>query len=284
MKVFISWSGELSREIGLAFRNWLPDVLQFVQPYFTPTDIEKGQRWSTEIADQLESSKIGLFCLTADNLNAPWLIFEAGAISRSTATARVCTLLFGVETAQVTGPLVQFQATLFSKDEVLKFVTDINTNSPTPLPEPQLNRAFERLWPELELTITALLSRPTPALKPPHRSMSEMVEETLDVVRTLATRQGSENTELDQDAWNELYDFLALHVSESIRISQSVDQVAQLDQLKSLQKFTQKVLHLTTFSLNSKRTAAQLTRIMAVRKSLQKRITELESLLGDIPF
>ncbi len=41
-KVFISWSGELSNKLAEAVRQWLPGVLQFVKPYFTPSDIEKG--------------------------------------------------------------------------------------------------------------------------------------------------------------------------------------------------------------------------------------------------
>ncbi|WP_165788483.1 hypothetical protein [Stutzerimonas stutzeri] len=43
MKVFISWSGDMSREIGEALRTWIPGVIQQVKPYFTPNDIEKEQ-------------------------------------------------------------------------------------------------------------------------------------------------------------------------------------------------------------------------------------------------
>jgi len=55
-KVFISWSGELSRKLGEALRTWLPGTLQYVRPYFTPDDIEKGTKWDSEIAKELESS------------------------------------------------------------------------------------------------------------------------------------------------------------------------------------------------------------------------------------
>jgi hypothetical protein len=66
-KVFISWSGNLSGKLGEALRDWLPTVLQYVRPYFTPNDIEKGAKWNSEIVKELEGSNIGLICLTRDN-------------------------------------------------------------------------------------------------------------------------------------------------------------------------------------------------------------------------
>ena len=80
MRIFISWSGDLSRELGEAIRDWLPGVLQSVKPFFTPNDIEKGARWNKDISNELEQSSFGIFCLTKENLSRPWIMFEAGAL------------------------------------------------------------------------------------------------------------------------------------------------------------------------------------------------------------
>ena len=106
-KVFISWSGELSHKLGDALRNWLPSALQFVKPYFTPEDIEKGAKWGAEIAKELETSNIGIVCLTRDNTEKPWILFEAGALSKSIEKNYVCTLLFDLDPADVIPFLIQ---------------------------------------------------------------------------------------------------------------------------------------------------------------------------------
>jgi TIR domain len=83
MKVFISWSGGVSHRVAVALRDWLPYVLQSVDPYVSSEDIEKGARWSNEVGRELESTSYGILCVTRENLDSRWLNFEAGALSKS---------------------------------------------------------------------------------------------------------------------------------------------------------------------------------------------------------
>lgn len=109
MRVFLSWSGERSRAIAEVLKEWLPSVLQAIRPYFSPEDTTKGSRWASEIAKELEASRIALLVITPENQEAPWLLFEAGALSKNLDRSRVCPLLFGgMEPTDVKGPLVQF--------------------------------------------------------------------------------------------------------------------------------------------------------------------------------
>ena len=75
MKVFISWSGTTSHKVAVLLRDWLPSVIQSIEPYVSSEDIDKGARWSTDIAGELHASTYGLICVTKNNTEAPWINF-----------------------------------------------------------------------------------------------------------------------------------------------------------------------------------------------------------------
>jgi len=184
MKVFISWSGERSQNIANAFREWLPNVIQTIQPWMSAYDIDKGARWSSDIASQLEESVVGIICLTPENLKAPWILFETGALSKTIDKTFVCLYLFQVEPADISGPLVQFQFTKSNKDDTQKLITTINKAlGKLALPEQNLYKAFEKWWPEFEKKLKDI---PDIQVKKEERSDREILEEILDLVRKKA--------------------------------------------------------------------------------------------------
>ena len=190
MKIFISWSGDKSKEIASVFKDWIPAVIQAAKPYFSPNDIDKGARWSNEIAKELEASRIGIICLTDDNLQAPWLMFEAGALSKSMDMGRVCPILFGVEPTDLAGPLVQFQAAPFSKDEIHKVIKAVNSQlGETSLDSNVLDSVFEKWWPDLDEKVSKILEKERNSSGAELRSDRELLEEVLKISRTLSARE-----------------------------------------------------------------------------------------------
>ena len=196
MRIFISWSGELSKELGEIFSNWIPAVLQFVRPYFTPDDIEKGSRWSTEIAKELQQSEIGIIVLTKDNLLNPWIMFETGALSKQMETSRICPILFGLENTDLVGPLVQFQATSFKERDMKKLVKTINNAcSDNKLADDVLDNVFEMWWPELEEKVNSVMGKERDKGRTELRSERELIEEILSLTRrsaSIARRESGE--------------------------------------------------------------------------------------------
>lgn len=185
MKVFISWSGDRSKALAEAVRDWLPRVIQAVQPWMSATDIEKGTMWRNEIAQQLDLATVGIICLTSDNLDKPWLLFEAGAISKKLDDSFVCTYLLDLEPSEVSDPLAQFQSTKAQKEDTRKLLRTINRAlGSSSLHENILDDVFEAMWPRLENTIK--LISPSKDGTKPTRDQAEILEEVLAVVRAQA--------------------------------------------------------------------------------------------------
>lgn len=206
-KVFISWSGPLSQKLGEALRNWLPSALQFVKPYFSPEDIEKGAKWSSEISKELETSHIGVICLTRDNTEKPWILFEAGALSKSLEKSRVCTLLFDVDPSDVKGPLTSFQGTRFSQEDFKRLFVAINSTAGESRLEPQvLDAVFEMWWPKLEENVANILKSGDKISKKERRSERDILEELLELTRMNASL--SSRPRFSHRAINELVDAL----------------------------------------------------------------------------
>ncbi|MBU4233973.1 MAG: TIR domain-containing protein [Desulfobacterales bacterium] len=186
MNVFISWSGKTSKRLGEVFRDWMPAVIQAVKPYFSPEDVEKGARWYPEISNKLEQCEAGLICLTRENLEAPWIMFEAGALSKSVERSRLVPLLFGIDTADIKGPLIQFQAARFSKDEIKKLLKTLNSVlGEAALDGSVLDSVFEKWWPELESKISGVLKDEDHQQRVVMRSERDLLEEILNLTRAI---------------------------------------------------------------------------------------------------
>jgi hypothetical protein len=161
MSVFICWSLDRSHDIAKAVATLLGRTLPQLadeKAIFVSDDIEKGVAWFDSIVRELQRSTVGIVCLTAENLESPWMHFEAGALARElselsapaeeqgTATGadsslrqidvavaarpaapgrRLFTLLHGVTGAELKGPLSAYQATSTSLPEMRELVSGV---------------------------------------------------------------------------------------------------------------------------------------------------------------
>jgi hypothetical protein len=187
MDIFISWSRERSKKIADILTDWLPQVIQAAEPWMSK-NIEKGARWSPEISERLARSKIGIICLTPENLHEDWILFEAGALSKI-KDSNTCTFLIDLNPADIEQPLAQFQHTVFSKDDVKKLLVTINQQIEHPLQEKTLSSVFEKYWPELEEKIRSIpppksKSRKNEKFERPDR---DLLEEILELSRRQTT-------------------------------------------------------------------------------------------------
>ena len=186
MKVFLSWAGIDSQYIASTLRDWLPQVLQSVDPWMS-TEIEKGESWDTAISDGLNESTVGILCLTKDSISSNYLHYEAGAIA-NVKNAKVCTFLYGIKNADVKQPLGRFQHTRFEKEEVFKLLSTINGKlneaNERSLTELQLRKALDLNWDELVESLDKTPLSESTVVERPDR---ELLEEILQMMRTFTS-------------------------------------------------------------------------------------------------
>ncbi len=160
MKIFISWSGDRSQKIAEALKDWLPCVFQAVRPWISTGDIQAGTRWASELAKALNEIEFGILCVTKQNVNSPWLVFEAGALSKSVESGRVVPYLFGLAPYELSGPLSSFQAVCADEDGTRKLIQSIRESNPQNFQNSeQTKRVFSVWWPHLEKILNSIDSR-----------------------------------------------------------------------------------------------------------------------------
>jgi hypothetical protein len=186
MRIFVSWSGSRSQALAQGLHEWLPLVLHYVQPWLSQSDIAAGERWGTEVAKELESSNFGIICVTRENVSAPWILFEAGALAKLMQEGRVIPLLLDIEFKDISGPLAQFQAKKVERSGLYDVVTSINRIATQPVLDERAVRLFESLWPQFEARVAAIPKPTTPAK--PNRPQHEVLEELVASVRGLDVR------------------------------------------------------------------------------------------------
>ena len=156
MKIFLSWSKDLSRDVAQYVAEWLPSVIQECSDPFISSDIDKGEPWFETITSSLVSTDLGLVFITPENQDSAWLNFEAGAMINKFGKSGVCPVLVGLAKGNYDGPMKNLQLSeLTSEQDVKQLLATINKKCSSPLDASLLERMFTVFWPELQCSLLA---------------------------------------------------------------------------------------------------------------------------------
>jgi hypothetical protein len=150
MKILLSWSGNSSKTLAESLHEWLTLVFPDVTFWISSRDIQAGERWGNELDRELEATSFGILCLVPTNLLAPWLLFEAGALSKSVAASRVVPYCLGLQPEEVQGPLSRFQGVLADESGTRRLVESINSLLDSKRADSVLRQVFDKWWPDLK--------------------------------------------------------------------------------------------------------------------------------------
>lgn len=186
MKVFISWSGDASKEAALALSVWLKVVLQFVETWVSDDDIGAGERWALVLGDELEKAQFGIVCMTRDNLDSKWIHFESGALAKAIGQ-RVVPYLVDLDLKEFSaGPLSLFQAKKSDKKGTLDLVRSINESHQSPLDSETLEKSFDLAWPMLQSDLASISSTDSSLPKPTPND--DVLENLVEAMRDMNAR------------------------------------------------------------------------------------------------
>ncbi|MEH6345017.1 MAG: hypothetical protein V7785_08030 [Bermanella sp.] len=189
MKIFVSWSGKRSKAVAEIMSDWLKCVIQASQPWISTRDIDRGAIWFSEINDKLKDVSVGIVCLTQENKNKPWILFETGALAKGLTTNRVCTFLIDLNPEDLQDPLGQFNHTSPERGSVWELTRTINDClGEKALDERILEQVFDTYWPQFEEKFNdALVENPPNEVVPP-RSEQDILSEILSNTRSFGNR------------------------------------------------------------------------------------------------
>ena len=203
LKLFISWSGEFSQKVAETLKKWIPIIIQSVDVFYSPDDIAKGENWGNRLDNALSDCSFGIICLTPENIAAPWIHFEAGALSAA-LNARISAVMLGVNPSDLKGPLTRYQNTVFNHEDFFQLFQSINDASETPLKPEILKNAFDIVWEKLEPEVNSIIkqyaaSNTVPA-EDDSSSDSAAIQEILHLLRK-STNDKSESTTQASDPY-----------------------------------------------------------------------------------
>lgn len=179
--------------MAVAFRDWLPQVIQAAEPWLSES-MDRGAQWFATIGAQLKTAAYGILCVTPENAGEPWVLFEAGALAIHTSERLACLYLLDMTPAGLPQPLGQLQAATADREGTWQVIETINSllDDSVRLPDGRLRRAFDKWWQDLEVWWQDLEVRIKAAREIAHelpaapaRSTDEKLDEVLEIVRAL---------------------------------------------------------------------------------------------------
>jgi hypothetical protein len=158
LKVFLSWSKTRSKRVAQLLYDWIPCVIQSVDPWLSSQKIEDGELWFSAIQTQVAQAMNGIICLTKENQTEPWILFEAGGLAKGLDKNRIYVLLIDLNSDDILlNPLSAFNHTRPTSEGMRKLLQDINARLPTSLRPSVLDQVFDKFWSDFESALNLIL-------------------------------------------------------------------------------------------------------------------------------
>lgn len=131
-KIFLSWSGDVSKTFALAVEIFLKEILPDIDA-FVSSGPQNGSEWFRSILDNLRNCDCIIPCLTTSNLRSHWLHFETGFVAARQGAERVernkvFPMVLNVPIDEIGAPFSFYHAYSIEADRLEEFAESISKN------------------------------------------------------------------------------------------------------------------------------------------------------------
>ncbi|MGA7179016.1 MAG: diguanylate cyclase [Thiobacillaceae bacterium] len=205
MQLFVSWSGDASREVAEVLASFIQHVVRGVYTFVSTHDIDVGDRWEGRLSEELERINHAILCVTRDNQDSPWINYEAGALGKLFGRAKVIPYTLGFPSGEMNvGPLSRFQGVENDKAGTWNLVRSLNHTLPSPNEDEFVREAFDQWWPRFEKQMAEALVKDPNATERNAPSEKDLLLDLRPDVQRLLDHFRSQEPENIQTAINVL--------------------------------------------------------------------------------
>lgn len=154
-KVFMGHCGDESREVAELLVTFMKKIFPGLEDHYSE-NIPGGKKFFDIILKNLSECNCGVFCITKDNCDSPWIHFEAGALSIPISDDKaIIPFLFDIKDIKkkngedFASPLKGYQFAFEHKQGVLTLLKGINEKSEPKLSVKELTRKRDKHWSAL---------------------------------------------------------------------------------------------------------------------------------------
>jgi hypothetical protein len=157
MNIFISQTSGKSRSAAKTLKKWLIEEMQLGTPWMS-TDIPGGDPWKETIRNALKEARIGILCLTAENLANQWIVYEAGAMYFS----GIKVFPYVIDSSKfrdLPHPVKDLQGARADREGTESLVIEINRALGSQISERRLLETFNSKWEILKQSLEIIHRR-----------------------------------------------------------------------------------------------------------------------------
>jgi hypothetical protein len=116
--------------------------------------------WFGEINRAIKGATAGIMCVTRENYDRPWILYEAGGLVATCGRGGVFPFLLDMKPPELDGlnyPLYPLESYFFDRGGVFHLVSALNRKlEPESKTENEVEKDFNSAWPELESQLRAI--------------------------------------------------------------------------------------------------------------------------------